>query len=77
MTGALLSRIYPLYASLFGQEKAKQECQHLSDLSLSELLVWLANQSDSLRYQLALDLDIPLQHLNTTCDTVKKLSLLQ
>lgn len=47
--------------------------QILSSLSEIELFIWLGKQEGSLCYQLALELDIPLQHLNLTCSTLKKL----
>ena len=38
-----------------------------------ELSLWLTKQDPSLRYYIALELDIPLQHLDHTCSTLKQI----
>ena len=58
----------------YGDSAALEELDAVNTAGLGELLIWLGQQDDSLRYHLALELDIPLQHLNTTCETVAKLS---
>ena len=45
----------------------------ISQLSDMDLFIWLGEQDNSLRYQLALELDIPLQHLDHTCSTLKQI----
>lgn len=45
--------------------------QSISELDAIELFIWLSNQDNSLRYHIALELDIPLQHLEHTCSTIK------
>ncbi|MCG8382922.1 MAG: hypothetical protein MJA28_12025 [Gammaproteobacteria bacterium] len=50
------------------------EFDTLHSFDLSKLLGWLGQRDDSLRYYLALELDIPLAHLNATCETVTRLS---
>lgn len=45
--------------------------QTLASLSETELFIWLGEQDNSIRYHLALELDIPLQHLEHTCSTLK------
>lgn len=47
--------------------------QTLASLSETELFIWLGEQDSSLLYQLALELDIPLQHLEHTCKTLKQI----
>ena len=47
--------------------------QEIEGLDTVELLIWLGEQDDSIRYHLALELDIPLQHLAHTCSTLKQI----
>lgn len=47
--------------------------QILSPLNEIELFIWLGEQDNSLRYHLALELDIPLQHIEHTCSTLKQI----
>lgn len=54
-------------------EAARQE---IESLERSDLFAWLSCQDHSIRYHLALDLDIPLQHLNHTCQTMRRLACL-
>ena len=61
-------------ASLSGTDTKSQVAERIQSLDLTGLLIWLGQQDNSLRYHLALELDIPLAHLNATCETVTKLS---
>ena len=61
-------------AHLSGVDKKSQVAERIQSLDLTGLLIWLGQQDNSLRYHLALELDIPLDHLNATCETVTKLS---
>lgn len=48
----------------------------IETMDIAELFLWLAKQDPSLRHYLALELDIPLQHLTNTCMTMKHLAKL-
>lgn len=70
-TEALKNKICQ-YASGSGEdlESVKQTISSLSDTGL---FIWLGEQDNSIRYHLALELDIPLQHLDNTCKTLKQI----
>lgn len=59
---------------LWRADENNQLADSLNSLDLTDLLIWLGQQDNSLRYHLALELDIPLAHLNATCETVTRLS---
>jgi len=61
-------------AKLRGADEKSLLAESLNSLDLTDVLIWLGQQDDSLRYFLALELDIPLAHLNATCETVTRLS---
>ena len=63
-------------ANLLATDEKSQVIENIQSLDLANLLTWLGQQDNSLRYNLALELDIPLQQLNTTCKTVITLSKL-
>ena len=68
---ALKDKIYQvLYSDDVDLESTKQI---LSPLNEIEIFIWLNEQDNSLRYHLALELDIPLQHLENTCKTLKQI----
>lgn len=50
--------------------KDKVESEIIS-MEAVEIFYWLAKQDPSLCYYIALELDIPLQHLDNTCQTLK------
>lgn len=50
--------------------------QSLASLGTIDLFIWLSEQDNSLRYHLALELDIPLQQLEHTCSTLKQIDRL-
>lgn len=69
--GALRDNIYQILKNSSGDlDSIRQTLSNLSDV---DLFVWLGEQDNSLRYHLALELDIPLQHLNHTCTTLKQI----
>jgi hypothetical protein len=69
---ALKDKIYSILNSTKGDaESARQTIECFTE---SELFIWLGEQDNSVLYHLALDLDIPLQHLNNTCKTMKQIS---
>lgn len=45
----------------------------IASMDAIELSLWLTKQDPSLRYYIALELDIPLQHLDHTCSTLKQI----
>ncbi len=53
------------------EKLSPQSMEIIAPLSDTDLFIWLGQQDHSLRYHLALDLDIPLQHLEHTCMTLK------
>ena len=68
-TDALKDKIYQIITAIGGDlDSTKQSIINLNDL---DLLIWLSEQDSALNYQLALELDIPLQHLEHTCKTLK------
>jgi len=47
--------------------------KEIESMDAIELSLWLTKQDPSLRYYIALELDIPLQHLDHTCSTLKQI----
>ena len=45
----------------------------IGSMDAVELFFWLTKQDPSLRYYIALALDIPLQHFDHACSTVKQI----
>lgn len=76
MKGTLHDSIYQILAARRDKEEAKIARQEIDGMNLAELMVWLGEQDNSVRYHLALDLDIPLQHLEHTCETMKRVAVL-
>lgn len=68
---ALKDKIYQVLSS--DDVDLESTKQILSPLNEIELFIWLNEQDNSLRYHLALELDIPLQHLENTCKTLKQI----
>ena len=68
-TDSLKDKIEQIVASKNGDLESTQ--QKLSSLNDIELFIWLNEQDNSLRYHLALELDVRLQHLDHTCSTLK------
>ena len=46
----------------------------IETMDISEMFLWLDKQDPSLRHYLALEMDIPLQHLNHSCMTMKHIN---
>ena len=68
---ALRNKIYQTVTGTGGNlESTKQAIASLSD---TDLFIWLSEQDNSIRYHLALELDIPLQHLDNTCSTLEQI----
>jgi len=70
-TDTLKDKIYQITTSIGGDLNSTKQC--LVNLNDTDLFIWLGEQDNSVRYHLALELDIPLQHLDNTCKTLKQI----